>query len=181
LSLSASLVFEQSYGGVDGDSASAAELCALASALARAPLKQSLAITGSVDQHGRIQAIGGVNEKIEGFFDLCQKRGLSSEQGVLIPEANVKHLMLRGDVVAAVEEGRFSVYPVNHVDQALSLLTGLPAGERDQRGEFPEGSLNRRICERLVELADQRRSFANKSGNGEESNDEGQVDGGQPN
>ena len=179
LSLSASLVFEQSYGGVDGDSASAAELCALASALARVPLKQSLSITGSVDQHGRIQAIGGVNEKIEGFFDLCQRRGLSGEQGVLIPQANVKHLMLRSDVIAAVEAGRFQVYPVSHVDQALTLLTGLPAGERDDQGEFPEGSLNRRICERLAELADQRRSFSNKSGSGSASNDEGENHGGE--
>jgi len=179
LSLSASLVFEQSYGGVDGDSASAAELCALASALARVPLKQTLSITGSVDQHGRIQAIGGVNEKIEGFFDLCQKRGLSGEQGVLIPQANVKHLMLRSDVIAAVEAGQFQVYPVSHVDQALALLTGLEAGERDEQGEFPEGSLNRRICERLVELADQRRSFSNKSGNNGASSDEGDNNGGE--
>jgi predicted ATP-dependent protease len=179
LSLSASLVFEQSYGGVDGDSASAAELCALASALARVPLKQSLSITGSVDQHGRIQAIGGVNEKIEGFFDLCQKRGLSGEQGVLIPQANVKHLMLRSDVIAAVDAGQFQVYPVSHVDQALTLLTGLPAGERDDQGEFPEGSLNRRICERLVELADQRRSFSNKHGNTGAGNGEGENDGGE--
>jgi len=179
LSLSASLVFEQSYGGVDGDSASAAELCALASALANVPLKQSLAITGSVDQHGNIQAIGGVNEKIEGFFDLCQQRGLSGEQGVLIPQANVKHLMLRRDVVDAVAAGRFQVYPVNHIDQALSLLTGLPAGERDAQGEFPEGSLNRRICERLVELAEYRRSFGEKSANNGSSNDEGEVSDGE--
>jgi len=174
LSLSASLVFEQSYGGVDGDSASAAELCALASALAGVPLKQSLAITGSVDQHGRIQAIGGVNEKIEGFFDLCQQRGLSGDQGVLIPQANVKHLMLRNDVVEAVEAGRFQVYPVNHVDQALELLTGMIAGERDAQGEFPADSLNRRICERLIELADQRQSFSGNRGKGGASDNEGE-------
>ena len=154
LSLSASLVFEQSYGGVDGDSASTAELCALVSALAGVPLKQSLAITGSIDQHGKVQAIGGVNEKIEGFFDLCRKRGLSGAQGVLIPTANVKHLMLRRDVVEAGAAGKFRVFPVAHVDQALSLLTGLPAGERNAAGEYPEGSLNRRICERLIELAE---------------------------
>jgi lon-related putative ATP-dependent protease len=169
LSLSASLVFEQSYGGVDGDSASAAELCALVSALAGIPLKQSLAITGSIDQHGNVQAIGGVNEKIEGFFDICEKRGLSGEQGVLIPTANVKHLMLRRDVVEAVEAGRFQVYPVEHVDQALSLLTGMPAGERGADGEFPAGSLNRRICERLVELAEHRRSFGKGDDNGSRS------------
>ncbi len=131
ISLSASLVFEQSYGGVDGDSASAAELCVLASALSEIPIKQSLAITGSLDQHGTIQAIGGVNEKIEGFFDICSKRGLSGDQGVLIPLANVRHLMLRGDVIEAVERGQFHVYPVEHVDQCLEILTGIPAGERD--------------------------------------------------
>ncbi len=179
LSLSASLVFEQSYGGVDGDSASTAELCALASALAQLPLKQSLAITGSVDQHGRVQAIGGVNEKIEGFFDICQKRGLTGEQGVLIPTANVKHLMLRADVIEAVTEGSFRVYPVDHVDQALTLFTGLPAGERDADGVFPEGSLNRRICDRLVELAEYRRSFSDRSAKGAESNDEGAGHGGE--
>jgi lon-related putative ATP-dependent protease len=177
LSLSASLVFEQSYGGVDGDSASTAELCALVSALAQVPLKQSFALTGSVDQQGHVQAIGGVNEKIEGFFDLCQKRGLSGEQGVLIPQANVKHLMLRRDVVEAVEAGRFQVYPVAHVDQALSLLTGLPAGERNAAGEFPEGSLNRRICERLVELAEYRQSFSNHPRKGGASDEEEDSDG----
>lgn len=166
LSLSASLVFEQSYGGVDGDSASAAELCALVSALAEVPLKQSLAITGSIDQHGNVQAIGGVNEKIEGFFDICKKRGLSGEQGVLIPTANVKHLMLRRDVVEAVEAGSFQVYPVAHVDQALSLLTGMPAGERGADGEFPPGSLNRRISERMVELAERRRTYSDRAGKG---------------
>jgi lon-related putative ATP-dependent protease len=165
LSLTASLVFEQSYGGVDGDSASAAELCALASALAQAPIRQSLAITGSVDQHGRVQAIGGVNEKIEGFFDICVGRGLSGEQGVLIPSANVKHLMLRADVIEAVESGQFRVTPVDHVDQALEILTGLPAGQRDEAGEFPEGSVNHAIRARLIEFADQRRSFAAGSGN----------------
>ncbi|HET6591926.1 MAG TPA: AAA family ATPase, partial [Xanthomonadales bacterium] len=179
LSVSASLVFEQSYGGVDGDSASAAELCALASALARTPLKQSLAITGSVDQQGHIQAIGSVNEKIEGFFDICQKRGLTGDQGVLIPTANVKHLMLRTDVVEAAAAGKFHVYPVQHVDEAMELFTGLPAGKRDPNGDFPADSLNRRICERLIELAEQRRSFSgNRSKNGG-SNEEGGGNGGQ--
>jgi lon-related putative ATP-dependent protease len=159
LSLSASLVFEQSYGGVDGDSASAAELCALGSALAEVPIDQSLAITGSVDQHGRIQAIGGVNEKIEGFFDICSRRGLTGKQGVLIPHANVKHLMLRKDVVDAVEAGQFQVYPLDHVDQALEILTGLPAGERTENGEFMPGSVNQKIRERLAQFADQRRAF----------------------
>lgn len=159
LSLSASLVFEQSYGGVDGDSASAAELCALASALADTPIRQSIGITGSVDQHGRVQAIGGVNEKIEGFFDICQQRGLDGTHGVIIPAANVKHLMLRHEVVEAVEAGQFSVWPVETVDQALERLTGLPAGSKNAQGEFPKGSVNRRVRDRLLQLADSRRSF----------------------
>jgi len=159
LSLSASLVFEQSYGGVDGDSASAAELCVLASALAETPIKQSLAITGSIDQHGRIQAIGGVNEKIEGFFDICSKRGLSGDQGVLIPLANVKHLMLRRNVIEAVEAGQFHIYPVGHIDHCLELLTGKPAGERCENGEFPEGSVNNKIRERLLDFAEKLHAF----------------------
>ena len=152
LSLSASLVFEQSYGGVEGDSASSAELYALLSALAGVPLRQSLAVTGSVNQHGEVQAIGGVNEKIEGFFDICNNRGLSGEQGVLIPASNVKHLMLRHDVVAAVEAGRFAVYPVSHVDEGIELLTGIPAGSRDSQGLFPEASINRLVEDRLVKF-----------------------------
>ncbi len=153
LSLSASLVFEQSYGGVEGDSASAAELFALLSAIAEIPLRQSVAVTGSVNQHGRLQAIGGVNEKIEGFFDLCKARGLTGEQGVLVPVANVKHLMLRGEVVEAARAGRFRVVPVETVDQAMEILTGLPAGERDGRGTYPAGSVNRRVETRLARLA----------------------------
>ena len=160
LSLAASLVFEQSYGGVDGDSASAAELCALASALAKVPIRQSFAITGSVDQQGRVQAIGSVNEKVEGFFDVCEKRGLTGEQGVLIPVANVKHLMLRQDVRQAVNAEKFRVYAVDHVDRCLEILTGLPAGERTKEGEFPEGSMNRRISDRLLSFAEQRRAYA---------------------
>jgi len=160
LSLSASLVFEQSYGGVDGDSASAAELCALVSALAEVPIKQSLAITGSVDQRGRVQAIGGVNEKIEGFFDICNKRGLTGEQGVLIPLANVKHLMLKKEVVHAVESGTFHVYPVDHVDQALEILTGVVAGACAEGGEFQPGSINQGVRDRLLTFADARRAFS---------------------
>jgi predicted ATP-dependent protease len=152
LSLSASLVFEQSYGGVEGDSASSAELYALLSALAEVPLRQSLAVTGSVNQHGEIQAIGGVNEKIEGFFDICNNQGLSGEQGVLIPASNVKHLMLRHDVVAAVEAGRFAVYPVSSVDDGIELLTGITAGVRDAQGRFPEASINRLVEDRLVQF-----------------------------
>lgn len=160
LSLSATLVFEQSYGLVEGDSASAAELCALLSALAEVPIKQSLAITGSVNQNGQIQAVGGVNQKIEGFFDLCKARGLSGEQGVLIPRANVKHLMLNRELVEAVSEGKFHIFPVENIDQCMQMLTGLEAGERDSEGNFPEGSINQQITARLIELAEKRRAFA---------------------
>lgn len=166
LSFSASLVFEQSYGPIEGDSASAAELCALLSALARAPVKQSLAVTGSVNQRGGIQAIGGVNEKIEGFFELCRARGLNGEQGVVIPAANVKHLMLRREVVEAAAQGRFHVYPVSDIDECLEILTGIPAGERDAEGEFPQDSLNQRIRARLVEFSQMRQEFS--AGNQEE-------------
>ena len=152
LSLSASLVFEQNYSGVEGDSASSAELYALLSAIAQVPIKQSLAVTGSVDQRGEIQVIGGVNEKIEGFFDVCRKRGLTGEQGVLIPTSNVQHLMLRQDVVEAVEKGEFYVYPVKTVDEGIELLTGLPAGEPDESGSYPEGTLNGMVERRLTEL-----------------------------
>ena len=162
LSLSASLVFEQSYGMVDGDSASAAELCALLSALAEAPIRQSLAMTGSVNQHGHVQAIGGVNEKIEGFFDICTLRGLSGDQGVLIPATNVPHLMLREDVVAACRAGRFHVYPIETVDQAVELLTGVPAGVPDAEGHYPEGTLNRRVDDRLEALAKLRMELSDR-------------------
>ena len=162
LALSASLVFEQSYGLVDGDSASLAELCALLSDLAKAPIKQSLAITGSVNQFGQAQAIGAVNEKIEGFFDICEARGLTGEQGVLIPAADIKHLMLRRDVVAAAEAGQFRIYAVENVDQAIALLTGLPAGEAAANGEYPEGSVNRMVAARLAELTGIRESFARR-------------------
>jgi predicted ATP-dependent protease len=160
LSLSASLVFEQSYSGVEGDSASSAELYALLSAIAEVPLKQSLAVTGSVNQHGHVQAIGGVNQKIEGFFDICSQDGLTGDQGVMIPASNVQHLMLRQDVVDAVKEGRFHVYPVEHVDQGIELLTGMPAGERDEEGRFPEGTINRLIEDRLIAIAEKRQAFA---------------------
>jgi lon-related putative ATP-dependent protease len=160
LSLSASLVFEQSYGGVEGDSASMAELCALLSALAEVPIKQSWAITGSVNQHGESQPIGGVNEKIEGFFDACKSRKLTGEQAVIIPASNVQHLMLRQDVVEAVEAGQFHIYSVRTVDEAAELLMGIPAGERDEEGSFPEGSINQLVETRLTQLAEKQRAFA---------------------
>jgi lon-related putative ATP-dependent protease len=160
LSLSASLVFEQSYSGVEGDSASSAELYALLSALADIPIKQGLAVTGSVNQRGQVQAIGGVNEKIEGFFDLCVARGLTGDQGVLIPASNVKHLMLRQDVVAAVAEQQFYVYPVTTVDEGIELLTGLPAGNQDEEGNYPPESINGLVTARLSALAERQRAFA---------------------
>jgi len=160
LSLSASLVFEQSYGEVEGDSASAAELYALLSALAKTPIKQSLAVTGSVNQHGEIQAIGGVNEKIEGFFDICKTRGLNGEQGVLIPVSNVANLMLRNDVVEAARNGLFHVFPIASVDQGLALLTGLAAGEANANGLYPPDTINGRVQARLKELARLRQDFA---------------------
>jgi lon-related putative ATP-dependent protease len=160
LSLSASLVFEQSYSGVEGDSASSAELYALLSALSEIPIKQSLAVTGSVDQQGRVQAIGGVTEKIEGFFDVCAARGLTGEQGVLIPAANVEHLMLRRDVVDACAEGRFHVFPVETIDQGIALLTGVPAGEADAAGEYPRGTVNHAVANRLAQLTRAALKFA---------------------
>ncbi|HXU94176.1 MAG TPA: AAA family ATPase, partial [Gallionella sp.] len=174
MALSASLTFEQSYGMVEGDSASMAELCTLLSNLADAPIRQSLAITGSVNQFGQAQAIGAVNEKIEGFFDICNARGLTGDQGVLIPVSNVKHLMLRRDVVAAAEAGKFSIYAVENVDQAISILTGLPAGEADAAGNYPEGSVNRRVGARLAELAKIRQSFARKQDKDTEAKDKTQ-------
>jgi len=162
LSLSASLVFEQSYGGVEGDSASSTELYALLSAISQVPIKQWLAVTGSVDQQGRVQAIGGVNEKIEGFFDLCKARGLTGDQGVLIPASNVKNLMVRNDVVEAVRAGQFHIYPITHVDEGIELLTGLPAGKPDKRGRYPKDTVNGAVTERLATFARRRRTLESK-------------------
>ena len=142
LSLSASIVFEQSYGGVDGDSASSTEYYCLLSAIANLPIKQSIAVTGSINQFGEIQPIGGANEKIEGFFDVCNHRGLTGTQGVIIPRTNVKDLMLREDVLAAVDEGRFHIWAVDTVDDGIEILTGIPAGKPDKKGEFPKGTVN---------------------------------------
>ncbi|MCI0668398.1 MAG: Lon protease family protein, partial [Methylococcaceae bacterium] len=163
LSISASLVFEQSYGGVEGDSASVAETCALLSAIAKLPIRQSLAVTGSVNQLGQVQIIGGVNEKIEGFFDTCRARGLTGTQGVLIPKDNIQHLMLRREVVDAARAGRFSVFPIETVDDAIGLLTGVPAGERDSAGNFPEGSVNFMIETNLKKLAERYRDFEHQA------------------
>ena len=162
LSVAASLVFEQTYGMVEGDSASAAELCALLSALGDIPIRQSLAITGSINQHGQVQAIGGVCQKIEGFFEICKARGLTGEQGVIVPKANVKDLMLHHDVVEAAEAGKFFIYAVDHVEQALELLTGLPAGRPNADGIYPEESVNYRIQLRLAEWSALQRQYAGR-------------------
>ena len=154
LAISASIALEQSYGYVDGDSASLGEACTLISALSRTPLKQCFAITGSINQFGEVQAVGGVNEKIEGFFRLCEARGLTGEQGVIIPRANVATLMLDERVLQAVESGTFHVYAVSQADEALSLLVGEEAGVPDEKGQFTEGSVNARVVERLREIAE---------------------------
>ena len=153
LALAASLVFEQSYGGVDGDSASSTELYALLSALSEVPIEQGLAVTGSVNQWGEVQAIGGVNEKIEGFFDICQERGLTGNQGVLIPEANVQHLMLRPDIVEAVEKGQFRVHSVETIEQGIEILTGVKAGELDDDGQYAPGTIYRMVEDKLADFA----------------------------
>jgi lon-related putative ATP-dependent protease len=159
LPLSASLVFEQSYGGVDGDSASSAELYALLSALAEVPIKQSLAVTGSVNQNGQVQAIGGVNEKIEGYFDICNARGLTGEQGVMIPHSNVKNLMLRQDVVDAVTANKFQIYPIETIIEGIEVLTGVPSGEIDAEGNYPEGTIDQLVVAKLESMAETLKEF----------------------
>jgi predicted ATP-dependent protease len=164
LTMSASIAFEQIYEEVEGDSASSAELYAILSSLSGLPIRQGLAVTGSVNQHGEVQAIGGVNAKIEGFFDVCKARGLTGDQGVLIPRSNVRNLMLREDLVEAVRQGTFHVYPVRTIDEGIALLTGVPAGEVGPDGAYPEGTVNFLVQRRLRELAEQARTFR---GNGE--------------
>lgn len=163
LSLHASLVFEQSYGGVEGDSASLAEACALISAIAAVPLSQSFAVTGSINQHGIVQVIGGVNEKIEGFFAACRQRGLTGAQGVIMPAGNIEHLMLNDDVIEAVANGTFHIHAVTTLDEAIALLTGLPSGVADEAGEYPDGSVNARAAARIGELAERRQAFTRVS------------------
>jgi len=153
LAMSASICFEQSYGGVDGDSASSTEIYALLSGLSGIPLRQDIAVTGSVNQKGEIQPIGGVNEKIEGFFDVCEAKGLTGKQGVMVPHQNVDDLMLRKDIVNAVQEGTFHIYPVKTIDQGIEILTGVEAGERGKDGSFKEGTVNSSVDKRLQELA----------------------------
>jgi len=155
LSLSISVTFEQSYGGIDGDSASSTELYAIISSLSDIPIHQGIAVTGSVNQKGEIQAIGGVNQKIEGFFDVCKAKGLTGKQGVLIPRANVKNLMLKRAVVNAVKKGLFHVYQVSTVEQGIEILTGVPAGIPDPDGNFPEGSVFGKVQEKLKRYLEQ--------------------------
>ncbi len=164
LTMSASIAFEQSYGGVDGDSASSTEIYALLSSLSEVPLKQTIGVTGSVNQNGQVQAIGGVNEKIEGFFDCCRKKGAKDSQGVMIPESNVKDLMLRQDVVEAVSKGQFHVYPVKTIDQGIEILTGRKAGKRKADGSYPKGSISKLVDDKLKELAEGLKNFAGDKG-----------------
>ncbi|MEO1710821.1 MAG: Lon-insertion domain-containing protein, partial [Pseudomonadota bacterium] len=171
LALAATLVFEQSYGGVDGDSASSTELYALLSALSGVPIRQGLAVTGSVNQFGAVQAIGGVNEKIEGFYDICKSQGLTGAQGVLIPKANAQHLMLRHDVVEAVRAGQFQVHAVETVDQGIEILTGKAAGIADEDGVFPADTINGLVARRLAEFADAARRFATLGADGDGRDD----------
>jgi lon-related putative ATP-dependent protease len=159
ISLQASIVFEQSYGGVDGDSASSTELYALLSALSGCPIDQGIAVTGSVNQMGQVQAIGGVNEKIEGFFDICAARGLSGAQGVMVPAANARNLMLKTEVRDAVKAGRFRIWAVSTISEGVEILTGVSAGDRASDGDFPKGSVNRLAEERLIAFAEARRRF----------------------
>ncbi len=159
LVLSATVTFEQSYGGVDGDSASSTEVYAILSSLSGIPLRQDLAVTGSVNQHGEIQPIGGVNLKIEGFFDVCRSRGLTGNQGVMIPHQNVSELMLRHDVVDAVKQGKFHIYAVHTIDEGIALLTGKPAGTRSKSGKFTPRSVNDLVDRKLAEFAKQRKKF----------------------
>ncbi|MGC8787535.1 MAG: Lon protease family protein, partial [Anaerolineae bacterium] len=163
LTLSARLVFEQSYQEVEGDSASSAELYALLSALAELPIRQGIAVTGSINQWGQLQAVGGINEKIEGFFDLCVAKGLTGKQGVIIPQSNVKNLMLKEAVLEAVRKGLFHVYAVENVDQGLEILTGVTAGVRGPDGKFPDGSVHARVDARLRKLAEDLQNFGKET------------------
>jgi predicted ATP-dependent protease len=160
LSISATLTFEQSYNEIEGDSASSTELYVLLSALADLPLSQGIAVTGSVNQHGEVQAVGGVNAKIEGFFAVCKAKGLTGEQGVLLPAANVPNLMLDEEVIDAVKSGQFHIWGVNSINEGIELLTGCPAGQRDADGKYPEGSVHRLVEDRLRDFAERLRALA---------------------
>ncbi len=173
LTMSASIAFEQSYSGVDGDSASSTEIYALLSSLSGVPIKQNIAVTGSVNQKGEVQAIGGVNHKIEGFFDCCQKEKLTGQQGVMIPESNVKDLMLRKDVVEAVKKGKFQVYSVKNVDEGIEILTGKKAGQKKADGAYPKGTINALVNDRLKELAEGFKKFGEEEKNNQNKKKKG--------
>jgi lon-related putative ATP-dependent protease len=168
ISLSASITFEQLYEMIEGDSATCAELYVLLSSLSGVPLKQNMAVTGSMDQYGEVQPIGGVNEKIEGFYDLCKARGLDGSHGVIIPERNIKHLMLRQDVVDAVKEGKFSIYTINKMEEGLEILTGMPAGELQEDGTYSEGTINHLVMKRLDEISEALKAKPDRNGKKEE-------------
>jgi predicted ATP-dependent protease len=173
LSLTARLVFEQNYEGVEGDSASSTELYAILSNLSGLPIKQNIAVTGSVNQKGEVQAIGGVNEKIEGFFEVCKAMGFSGKQGVMIPQSNIQNLMLKEEVVEAVKRGMFHIYSVKTIDEGIEVLTGLKAGTRDEAGNFEEGSVNALVDKRFKEMADKFAAYlATMSGAKRKSDDD---------
>jgi predicted ATP-dependent protease len=159
LSLTARLAFEQSYSGVDGDSASSTELYAMLSALSGKPIRQYIAVTGSVNQKGEVQAIGGVNEKVEGFYEVCKSKGLTGKEGCMIPHSNVRNLMLKEEVVDAIKEGRFHVWPVKTIDEGIEVLTGVEAGEMQGEGSYTEGTIHRIVQDRLDEMAELIKEF----------------------
>jgi len=166
LSFTASIAFEQSYGGIDGDSASAAEIYTLLSAISGIPIKQSIAITGSVNQKGDIQPVGGVAEKITGFYEICKNRGFTGEQGIIIPEQNVKNLMLKSEIVEDVKKGKFAIYAIKNIDRGAEILMGLPAGKLNSKGKYPEDSLYGKVIERIISLD----KLANKSKDSQAAN-----------
>ena len=171
-SLSASIAFEQSYSGVEGDSASSTEVYAILSSLSKLPLRQDIAVTGSLNQKGEIQPIGGVNEKIEGFFDVCKAKGLTGSQGVIIPHQNIQNLMLRNDVIDAVKQGQFHIYPVKNIDEGIEILTGIKVGKRKADGEFEEGTVNYQVDEELKRLATSWKTFTGPTEKNKESKED---------
>jgi predicted ATP-dependent protease len=168
ISLSASITFEQLYEMIEGDSATIAELYALLSSISGVPLKQGIAVTGSMDQNGEVQPIGGVNEKIEGFFDLCNSRGLNGEHGVIIPRRNIKNLNLKWEVVEAVRDGRFNIYAIDRMEEGLEILTDLKAGELDEQGLYPEGTINYLVTKRLTEITESMEKKKDKESDNED-------------
>jgi predicted ATP-dependent protease len=162
LSFTASICFEQSYGGVDGDSASSTEIYALLSALSKIPIKQDIAVTGSVNQKGDVQAVGGINHKIEGFYDVCKMKGLTGKQGVIIPDSNVKDLMLRDEVIDAVKSKKFAIYSVKTIEEGIEILTGVKAGVANKSGAYPKGTVNHLVKERLDKLSSTKNSDEKK-------------------